>query len=608
MRNWLLLLFSLSLFTDAFSQARDSYVDSLERWIAQNPKIDSHHIVNLHKLSYRLSEQDINKSFEYYQKVSEHSRKLDFTFGKSLAEINLGILLSTSANFVVSNQAYFQAIEYAKKADALRLISISLNNIGENFKSLKDWQKCREYAQKAIEINSRIEAWRGVAINYELLSSCDLNEGLYEDARRNLDSGFRFALLADEPSILSIFYNGMGKLAAIENDLRASQNYFDSAMAYADVDNNLRNKYFVHMARASHLRTLGTNKIINELDAAHALAHQIKYVEGVGESAHMLSEIYGQEKQQDSSMKYFLVYRQAYDSIFSENNKRNVIIKESDWMMKQKELENQHLQEIATLQKKDIGFKNILLGATIILLLLTGVIAFFIYRNIKEAKNKQMLNFERRMLNIRMESLQSQMNPHFIFNSLNSIENFVMQNDKLAASQYLNKFATLIRTILESSQLDTVPFATDLKATETYIDLERLRFNNKFDVITEIDPELLNREYLVPPLIIQPYIENAILHGIAPSEKMGLELRISAYLKDGYIYYIVDDNGIGRELARAYSANNRSKHVSLGMKLTQEKMKIYSRQNNSETDIQVIDLFEDEQPAGTRIVLRIQIH
>lgn len=588
--------------------AQDSYADSLERWIADHPAVDSLHIVNLHRLSYRLSESNVQASFTYYEKVSRYSTELNFTYGKSLAQINLGILLAGSANFDASTQAYFRAIEYAEKAQAPRLISIALNNIGENFKSLKDWPKCRQYALKAISINTQLQAWRGVAINYEMLASCDLNEGLYERAKQHLDSGFRYAIRADENSILSLYYNGRGKIEAASGNLQLGASYFDHAMKYALEEENLRSQYFVHMARAGYLTNLSSSQVIAELNAAYRLALQTEYLEGIGESAHRLSEVYDAENNKDSSMKYFHLYRKAYDSVFSENNRRNVVIKEFDWMMRQKDLEHDHLQEIATLQKKDLNFKNILLGATVMLLFLTGIIAFFVFRSIRESKIKQTLDFEKRMLNVKMESLQAQMNPHFIFNSLNSIENFVMRNDKLAASQYLNKFATLVRTILESSRMDTIPFATDLKATQTYIDLERLRFNNKFTVVEEIDPELLNPEYRVPPLIIQPYIENAILHGLAPSEKEDLVLRIRAYIQEDFIHYIIDDNGIGRELARRYRATNESDHISLGIQLTEEKMNIYSRQNNTITDIRIIDLYDNNYPSGTRIVLRIQIH
>lgn len=127
--------------------------------------------------------------------------------------------------------------------------------------------------------------------------------------------------------------------------------------------------------------------------------------------------------------------------------------------------------------------------------------------------------FKQKILETEMTALRSQMNPHFIFNSLNSIENFMMQNEKRLAISYLNKFARLIRMILDSSRAELVPLTKDLEALKLYVDLEQLRFKNKFNFRLEVNPELLRDNYRVPPLLIQPYVENAIIHGIAHSEK-----------------------------------------------------------------------------------------
>ena len=122
-----------------------------------------------------------------------------------------------------------------------------------------------------------------------------------------------------------------------------------------------------------------------------------------------------------------------------------------------------------------------------------------------------------------MQALQAQMNPHFFFNSLNSIENFIMQNEKKLASDYLNKFARFIRSILDSSNNDLIDVNKDIQSLQLYIDLEQLRFNNKFTFHCEVDPRLMGGEYHVPALLVQPFLENAINHGIGPSDRTDLE-------------------------------------------------------------------------------------
>jgi LytS/YehU family sensor histidine kinase len=199
------------------------------------------------------------------------------------------------------------------------------------------------------------------------------------------------------------------------------------------------------------------------------------------------------------------------------------------------------------------------------------------------------------------------MNPHFIFNSLNSIENFMMRNERRTASEYLNKFSELIRIMLDSSRTDLVPFLKSLEAIKLYVELERLRFNNKFTFQLKIDPELANNDYTVPPLLIQAYVENAILHGLSQSEAESLELSISATLENEYITYTIEDNGIGREQSAKYKQHNKPFHKSLGSQLTQERIDIFNLQHNAESGVVITDLYNNNnEPCGTRVRLKIK--
>src|SRR5450432_4025617 len=201
----------------ANAMAQDKYVDSLVNWIAGHPQIDSLHILTLHRISYRLSEKDVKKSFEYYEKESALSDSMQFIYGKALSQISLGILLYNSGNFEASNNAYFRAIDLADSCGAQRLKSVCYDDIGENFKTLKDFEKCRQYAKEAVAINTQLQAWRGLAINYELLHECAFEEKLYDESKNYLLLGMPYALEVNESYILSQFYTGLGKLNAIKN-------------------------------------------------------------------------------------------------------------------------------------------------------------------------------------------------------------------------------------------------------------------------------------------------------------------------------------------------------------------------------------------------------
>lgn len=593
--------FALTIF------AQDTYVDSLISWVNRHPKIDSLHIQTLHRISYRLSEKNIERSFYYYEKVTALSDSLDFIYGKSLAQINLGILLYNSGNFDASNNAFFKAIDYAEACGAQRLKAVSLNNAGDNFKTLRNFEKCRKYTQEAIALNTKLKAWRGVAINYELLHQCDLNEKLYTNAKKNLLKGMPFARLAGESYILSQYYVGFGKLHAIANHLDSAGFYFRKAMEQAMLQRDLRNEYQVYLAEAQFLTHLTADRKIILLDSALTIARQTKYYEGISNAAEQLSLVYDDKKDKDSSLIFYRVYRKAFDSLFSENNRRNVIINESEWLVRRKEIENRHLQELAQLQKSQIIFKNALLLAAVIFLFLTIAIAFFIHKSVQAKKKRTEFTFRQKIAESQIQSLRAQMNPHFIFNCLNSIENFMMQNEKRKASDYLHKFALLIRTILESSRDEITTVSLDMAALKLYIDLEQMRFNNKFCYKENIDPSLMNGDYNVPSLVIQPYVENAIVHGIAHSDRTDLTLTVSATLDEDYIKYIIEDNGIGRQQSAEYNKLNKLHHKSIGLKITEDRICLFNQHDNIKEYVKIIDLYDAvSAAAGTRIEVKIK--
>jgi hypothetical protein len=601
------IIFSFLICIGGNVSAQQKIVDSLINWIHDHPKIDSQHIQTLHRISYQLSEKDVKRSFYYYEKVSTLSDSLNFIFGKSLAQINLGILLYNSGNFDASNNAFFKAIDYAEICGGKRLKSVSLNNAGDNFKTLKNFDKCRQYTNEAIAINTELKAWRGVAINYELLHECDLEEKLYLSAKNNLIKGMPYAILSGESYILSQFYVGFGKLHAIDNRIDSAMYYFKKAMDEAMLQKDLRNEYQVYLAEAQYLKNLKPDRKLVLLDSALNIARRTQYYEGISKAAEQLSQVYDEKNDKDSSLIYFRIYRTSFDSLFSENNRRNVIINESEWLIRRKEIENRHLLELSQLQKKQIVFKNALLIAVIILLFLTIAIAFFINKSIQSKKKRAEFAYKQKIAETQIQSLRAQMNPHFIFNSLNSIENFMMQNEKRKASDYLHKFALLIRTILESSrnELTTVPL--DMEALQLYIDLEQMRFNNKFSYEENIDRQLITGDYNVPSLLIQPYVENAIVHGIAHSDKMDLKLKVSATLENEFIKYVIEDNGIGRKQSENYNLQNKLHHKSVGLKITEDRIKLFNQVEHVNGFIQIFDLYDgNNKPGGTRVEVKIK--
>jgi len=275
-----------------------------------------------------------------------------------------------------------------------------------------------------------------------------------------------------------------------------------------------------------------------------------------------------------AAYEYQQSFFEANDSMTNEKTKAGLSDIEIGYESLQKEQYIKLLQ-----QDNDIKFLQIInsrhtlysyISGFSVLLFIAGVV--FYQRNrrhsIQTAKIKAQLQ---------TQILRSQMNPHFIFNCLNSIENFLMRNDKCQASDYLNKFSRLIRSILDSSRNEVVPLLKDMEVLKLYVELEQLRFNNKFDYKEFIDPALAGGDYRVPSLLIQPFIENAIVHGLAHSEEDGLNLTVTASLENDRIKYMIQDNGIGRAKANAYNLQNKPYHKSIGLKITENRIQIFNR-------------------------------
>ena len=582
--------------------AQNKIVDSMVNWLSKTNKIDSQYILTLHRISYRQSEKDIKQSFAYYEKVSYYSDSINFLYGKSLAQINLGILLNISGNFDASNKAYFTAIEYAESCGALRLKAVSLNNIGENFLTLRDFEKSRQYTREAIDINTKLEAWRGVAINYEQLQKCDLDEQLYNNAKANLLRGMPFALLSNDSYVLSQFYVGFGKLNAIKNQIDSAVFYFTKAIDEARLQSDLKNEYNVYLAQVQFLKILTPEEKLFLLKKASKIAIQTGYLEGVADAAQQMSIVYDGLKNKDSSLAYYRIYRNTADSLFSEKNKRNVIIRESEWMIKRKEIENVHLKELAVIQSEDLAIKNFLLLALAILLIFTVAFAIVFYKSRENKKIRTETALKQQILNTEIAALMAQMNPHFIFNCISSIDGLIQGDEKYNATRYLNKFAKLIRNVLDSSKSPSIEFAKDTETLQLYIDLEQLRSENKYSTQLHISAEMLNSDYQVPPLVIQPFVENAIHHGLRNRQDNNGFLFINIEREEDTICYTITDNGIGRA---ASAKSGKHNHQSYGIKMSTDRIKMF----NLETTPSVIieDLFENEQASGTRVTVKLKI-
>jgi tetratricopeptide (TPR) repeat protein len=240
--------------------------------------------------------------------------------------------------------------------------------------------------------------------------------------------------------------------------------------------------------------------------------------------------------------------------------------------------------------------KNWVIYSLIFGMLLTGLAAFLFYRSNRQQKLANNL--------LALKSLRSQMNPHFIFNALNSVNNYIAKSDERGANRYLSDFSTLMRTVLENSEEDFIPLAKELELLKLYMKLEHSRFPDKFDYQINVDESIDVESFQIPPMLLQPYIENAIWHGLRYKEEKGfLHVHIESLDKNS-IKIRIEDNGIGRKKSVALKTQNQKKQKSKGMGNISKRIAILNTMYKDKVDVRISDLLQEG--TGTRVVFTLK--
>jgi ligand-binding sensor domain-containing protein len=222
-------------------------------------------------------------------------------------------------------------------------------------------------------------------------------------------------------------------------------------------------------------------------------------------------------------------------------------------------------------------------------------------------REKKLSELQHRTSQLEMHALRAQMNPHFLFNSLNSINRFIIQNNTDQASAYLTKFSRLMRLILQNSQNELVPLENELDALKLYLELEAVRFDHHFTYNIKIDEHLDIGAVKVPPLIVQPYAENAIWHGLMHKEEKG-HLLIEILKEEDFLIFRIIDDGIGRQKAAELKSKSASTHKSMGMKITADRISNMKQKHPNQNYIRITDLvLADGTPAGTSVEIKISL-
>lgn len=240
------------------------------------------------------------------------------------------------------------------------------------------------------------------------------------------------------------------------------------------------------------------------------------------------------------------------------------------------------------------------------LVLLLGVLFYRArVRRVRESERMKG-SFERQLAEVEMSALRAQMNPHFLFNSLNSINRYIVKNEPKLASEYLTKFSRLMRLVLNNSKQQVVPLQDELDALNLYIELESLRFNNRFELDSRVELDADATTVMVPPMLLQPYVENAIWHGLMHKKDGVPKLKLHVLKRNGELRFEVEDNGVGREHSALLRSKRATDQPSHGTRITRERLELVERMHGLKTAVHYTDLKDlGHRAAGTRVTITI---
>jgi tetratricopeptide (TPR) repeat protein len=513
-----------------------------------------------------------HRSLKVYRALNDRSG-----IARQLASISL--IYQKRGDAEEAQRYNFEAleIEEAEKDKDMFEIARILHNIGHVYVSIKDWEKAKPYFTRSLEISEKLN---------------------------------------DKTSI-AFCLTGLAKIYMLQNQPDKALEYFKRGLMLSEeMKNRLGVCVSLHNICDFYLKTNKLFKASEYGEKALAVANELKYPSKISTCAKLLYKIYKKQNKGMHALEMYELHILNRDSMHNEESRKAAVAAHMQYEFDKKEAALKTEQDKAVLRfEKEraelkagsdrrkllvlIGFTSTGLVASILLLIL--------FRNKSRKKQKQ-TEFEKSVLELEQQALRAQMNPHFIFNAINSIQNYILKRNKQEAYDYLAKFARLIRIVLNNSQEKDLLLHQELEMIELYVELEQLRFNN-FEFNLNVSERVNQFEIVVPSMLIQPYVENAICHGLMnlENERKGI-LNVTVTQSAGVLKIVIEDNGIGRERARQYKKADA--HKSLGMAFTEQRLHVINKMQQFETaKVEITDLYDDnKQGIGTKVEIFIPVH
>jgi tetratricopeptide (TPR) repeat protein len=610
---------------------------------------------------------DFPRLLEHLQKATREYEKAANKSGLAKAYRSTGYYYLNMSNYPVAATFFQQSLGLYKQLDNQKEVANLLSDLGHNYLLLRDTVKILPHLQQSLNVNQAIGNKPGIAKNLGIMG--DYYFMIEENIPKALDYLNRSLALFEETGNqagIAQLYINIASVYLKAPDPVLMKAGIPPSEKYSRAISNQKKAQIIFKELLPESEQLWSLYTISE--TYEKMGKPDSAFEYFRQFAGLREKVFSTEKQKDivrletkyefekkgdslkmqqalsdeMLQKQLLLYQQQQQQLELNRSQLALSNKEKDLqhlaylktqadlqneqlIQQQKEKENQlqSTQLKSLTQERAINDLNqqkqwIYIIAGFILLELGSF--YFIKRSRmkgqrletqlakeKEEQERKEVEFQQKLADVSMSALRSQMNPHFIFNCLNSIKLYTTQNDVIAASEYLTKFSKLIRLVLENSTNEHITLSSELAALELYIQMEAMRFKEKLSYDLVVDNNVEATYIEIPPLLLQPYVENAIWHGLMPKEDGGhINIRVGMQ-KNELLEINITDNGIGRAAA-ALTKKMAGKHRSYGMKATTERIALINQVYKTGASVFVHDLLDEEgRAAGTQVTLQIPV-
>lgn len=573
--------------------------DSLQLLIRQHPAEDSERVTLLLKYGKSLFYTRQDSMMHYADEALRIAQKIHWPTGIADAYQLKGV----SYSYVMRDPA--SAIDYYHKAleanTPLHRQSFewqTLANIALLHYDQQEYPEALEFYQKAESVLNKAENKRGESQLLMNIGQLYYDMGKPDDALKNFNESLTLARQHKDSLIEANVLNSIGYVFLEQKNYPEAIRYVNEGKQIAELTNNqiTRAASLVYLS----LSNLGLKSYVNAEKFGKEglqLSTVVGNLQFQRQAWFALQKLYEETGKYQQSLNAYKQYIALNDSLISTEKKKELLQKEMQYQFdKKKALAQAELSRQTTIKR------SVIAGAVILML---GFLAFiFVYKKKRDADaKKKVAEFQTLVSETETKALRAQMNPHFIFNCLNAISDYILKNKPEIADEYLGKFAMLMRMVLENSEKKEILLADEIKALTLYMELEALRLDHRFTFEIKLGDDIDADNIVLPPLLLQPFVENSIRHGIEAGQHLGKI--VIGFQKEAEIFICnIEDNGIGIRASKLLEGKNNSlPHKSLGIKITQSRIDIINKEK--ESSLASLHIREKEQ--GTEVEIKLPL-